>query len=330
MNSVKKKPKLPASFYDKSYLGTAGLVGTMLLLYVGGGVLNTYVWLHAALPLGGKVLVTAPVFLLAGQGMHLMGWIGHDGLHFNLARNRHVSTVIGIVFSAMTVLFVEMGMALDHWTHHRYTNTSRDPDLALFETNRTFLSRMLFTRARANRLYLRRIVRLAFGLALDAEVSQIVFPFRLATIRLYARLNLLSVAFWAAVYLAIFAVDWRIGIIGYVVPTFIGSVVSGLRPYIEHNGTGVETFYNTRTRTSGLWTILDFGGNYHLEHHLYPGVPQWRLPRLHRYLKERGLYDAGCHFEATFLGNYRFAFGDYIYPKGMIPAGAPVPESEMY
>jgi fatty acid desaturase len=228
------------------------------------------------------------------------------------------------------VVFVEMGMALDHWTHHRYTNTREDPDLVLFEANRTFLSRMLFTRGRANRLYLRRIVRLALGLPLDEEVTRIVFPFGLPTIRRYARLNLIAIACWAAVYAAIIATDWRIGIIGYLIPMIVSTLVSGLRPYIEHNGTGVEAFHNTRTRTSALWTFLELGANYHLEHHLYPGVPQWRLPELHRYLKGLGLYDEGCHLDSTVLGNYRFAFGDYRYPQGVIPAGAHATESEMY
>jgi fatty acid desaturase len=330
MSAARRKPKLPPGFYARSLRGTAALIGTMLLMFGGGGAVNTYVWLHTALPVAIKLLVTAPVFLLAGQGMHLMGWIGHDGLHFNLARSRHASAVIGIVCSAMTVLFLEMGMALDHWTHHRYTNTDKDPDLALFEKNGGFLSRMLCTRARANRLYLRRILRLALGRDLDEEVSRIVFPFPLPTIRRYARLNLLAVAGWAAIYAALIAADWRIGIIGYLIPTIVSSAISGLRPYIEHNGTGVEELHNTRTRTSRLWTILDFGANYHLEHHLYPGVPQWRLPRLHRHLKQLGLYDEGCHFESSFLGNYRFAFGDYVYPQGAVPAGARATEAEMF
>ena len=33
------------------------------------------------------------------------------------------------------------------------------------------------------------------------------------------------------------------------------------------------------------------GTNFHLEHHLYPRVPCWRLPALHRWLKEQGVYE---------------------------------------
>jgi fatty acid desaturase len=33
--------------------------------------------------------------------------------------------------------------------------------------------------------------------------------------------------------------------------------------------------------------------NYHIEHHFLPSVPNYRLPALHRLLRERGFY-AGC------------------------------------
>jgi fatty acid desaturase len=330
MSSSRKRPKLPPELYEKSLLGSAGLIGTMLAFFVGGGAINSWIWLHSTLPVAAKVLVSAPVFLVAGQGIHLMGWIGHDGLHFNLSKSRHWSAGIGIFFSAMTALFVEMGMALDHWTHHRFTNTSKDPDLKLFEKHRTFLARMVFTRLRANRLYVRRVARLVLGLPLDEDVSQIVFPLGVSVLRAYAAFNLACIAFWWVVYIAIGILDYRIAIVGFLIPTAVANVVSGLRPYIEHNGTGVDEWYNTRTRTSLLWTYLDVGANYHLEHHLYPGVPQWRLPKLHRFLKSQGFYDDRCHIDSTFLGNYRFAFGDYVYPDGDIPDGHEMPEAAMY
>ena len=31
--------------------------------------------------------------------------------------------------------------------------------------------------------------------------------------------------------------------------------------------------------------------NYHLEHHLYPAVPHYRLPRLHRLLADKGAFE---------------------------------------
>jgi fatty acid desaturase len=46
--------------------------------------------------------------------------------------------------------------------------------------------------------------------------------------------------------------------------------------------------------------------NYHLEHHLYPGVPCYRLGRIHRLLKSNGTYQRESPpIESRFFGAYR-------------------------
>jgi fatty acid desaturase len=53
-------------------------------------------------------------------------------------------------------------------------------------------------------------------------------------------------------------------------------------------------------------TFLFFGANYHLEHHAYPGVPCYRLPRLHRYLASLGTYDrVNASHDARFFGVFQ-------------------------
>src|SRR5690606_3209736 len=60
--------------------------------------------------------------------------------------------------------------------------------------------------------------------------------------------------------------------------------------YIDHAGLDDSFFGNAYSRTSPLMTVLFFGANYHLEHHAYPGIPCYRLPKVHRILKENGTY----------------------------------------
>jgi fatty acid desaturase len=50
---------------------------------------------------------------------------------------------------------------------------------------------------------------------------------------------------------------------------------------------------HTRTTLPRWWERLTLAPNhvnYHLEHHLLPTVPPYRLPALHRLLRERGFY----------------------------------------
>lgn len=315
MDMLQQKPQLPASFYQHSKLGTTCFILFMMTMFLMPGYLAYLLLCYSDLPAWLSLTMSLPLFILSGQGIHLMGWIGHDGLHFTLHENRIVSAIIGVFFSAGTVTFLEMGMALDHWTHHRYTNKPEDPDLRMFEKYKSFWSRMLFSRIRSNRHYVRRVYKLVTGQPLDEELTKIILPFELSTIRKLAWFNIFSNLFWAAAYLLIAFVDMKAFLIMVLVPMVVALCISGLRPYIEHNGTQSEEFNNTRTRTSPVWTFLDFGGNYHFEHHMYPSVPQWRLPKLHRYLKAQGYM--GTHYDDTALSHYRYATSTYQYPKGI-------------
>jgi fatty acid desaturase len=67
--------------------------------------------------------------------------------------------------------------------------------------------------------------------------------------------------------------------------TFIFAIlISGLRPYLEHAGTTHERFQSSRTWISPLFDYLYSGINYHLAHHLSPGVPAYRIKEFHQWL----------------------------------------------
>ncbi len=54
---------------------------------------------------------------------------------------------------------------------------------------------------------------------------------------------------------------------------------------------------NTRTTLAAWWERLLIAPNrvnFHLEHHLLPTVPHYRLPHLHRLLRERGVLARAC------------------------------------
>ena len=60
---------------------------------------------------------------------------------------------------------------------------------------------------------------------------------------------------------------------------------------------------HTRTTIARWWerlTLAPNGVNFHLEHHLLPSVPPYRLPSLHRMLQERGFYE-----QAEIANGYR-------------------------
>ena len=70
--------------------------------------------------------------------------------------------------------------------------------------------------------------------------------------------------------------------------------------------------------TSPIYTLLFFGNNFHLEHHIYPHVPCYRLPSVHKLLNQSGfLKDAGCLIDDSILGIGQYVFSKYEYPSGL-------------
>jgi fatty acid desaturase len=73
-----------------------------------------------------------------------------------------------------------------------------------------------------------------------------------------------------------------------------------VRGVAEHFGSMEydEELGSTRTVNPYFWERWFFGPhniNYHLEHHLFPGVPFYNLPKLHAVLMSDGAYRSKAH-----------------------------------
>jgi len=224
-----------------------------------------------------QVISVISLGLLSQQGLHLLGWVGHEGFHFNLHDNRHLSAVIGIVFSSMVGTFMEIGAAISHWNHHRFANQEGDPDIPLFTKYRKLWQRMLFARMGANRQYLRNAVRLALGKPVAYATR---LPFKDKEVQMFACLNIALSVSWLSIYAWIVYHAPVAGTLAIILPHFFGTLYTGLRSYLEHAGTGTGLFQDSRTRISRFFSVVYFFNNYHLEHHLYPQVPSHHLKEL--------------------------------------------------
>jgi beta-carotene hydroxylase len=314
-----KRPPLPSELYRPNGLLTGAFLLTAVGAFLGFGLLASHVaGLNA--PLWIRALLVPPLLLGAQQGAHLLGWIGHEGIHLSLFRNRYASVVVGCFLSAMS-LFLAMGYGISHWNHHRFTNQASDPDVAIYPRLRTFWSRLFLARALAQRGYTRAIVTLALGRGVPFAYR---FPFPPRVQQRLAVWNVTFLLFWAGVYatLAIHAPFTALFAVG--LPLLLVIPISGLRIYVEHAGTGIGVFRDSRSYVSPIYTALFFGNNYHLEHHLYPTVPCYRLPAVHRLLRSGGYYDRwGSPVDTTVAGPLVHTTAASAYPG---PLGADVPE----
>lgn len=215
-------------------------------------------------------LLILPGILVTALALNAFVLLMHDGMHDSLFRirywNRFASVLIGstflMSFSAYRVL---------HTRHHMFLGDPRDPDDYNNYTGRRALVWSLhFLRLSVGSLlYLVAIPILAVKHGTREERQRILVEY----------------AFLAAVYsvalrfapLPYLAVAWFI-------PLLIVGTMTAIRGFTQHGITDASDPY-IASRTIMPNPVVGFfllHENYHLEHHLFPEVPSYHLPRLHR------------------------------------------------
>ncbi|MEO0336466.1 MAG: fatty acid desaturase [Pseudomonadota bacterium] len=230
----------------------------------------------------------APLFLittaLGSVALHNIGLLGHEGMHFTLAKDRYQSGLLGTLLSTMVPLHFNVGFALTHALHHWHTNTENDPDLAIFSNFRNLVSRFFLARSKASRAYLKDTVLLAAGKM--PHRNQVGLPDE--SLKKLARWNLAGSVMFLVAYGVGIALSPGVFAVSFLSIYLLAVGVSGLRPYMEHAGTDTGQFSNSRSFANGLLTYVFGTINLHLAHHLHPQVPAYNLPRLYDWLKEQG------------------------------------------
>ena len=285
-HSIRQRPALPRALYEPSlYWSAAFLIYAVFLYVIPAWLLYIVATDVESIPL--RVLLMIPLTVVAAYGLNLLGFVGHEGMHGSLTKNRYTSAVIGIFYASSVVTYFEVGFAMQHWNHHRYTNQSLDHDMILVMRFKKWWTRLLFSRWIYNWEYFKRTVQTALG---RPNPFRFKMPFGPREQRMLAWLNLLFAAWWIAVYTWIAIHSPLAGLVCIALPMLTVLFIAACQTYLDHGGTSDELFGNAWSRTSPLMTAAYFGANYHLEHHAYPGVPCYRLPRVHRILKENGTY----------------------------------------
>lgn len=303
--------RLPEKFHRISPFATALYLAHALAFFlVPGMVASAIADVPASTPV--RVGLALALGIIIGHGMHLLTFVGHEGMHTNLHRNKYVSAALALLWSSPVPFFFIVGYSVTHWKHHRFAGQDIDPDAQIFSRHTNFVSRFFLARSKGVRIYTRNVVRLALGLHWPEDTK---LPFSQREMRWLARINIVL----GLCALTVYALIWRhslwLGFTVMLIPYFGLYVLTCMRAYMEHAGTVPGRYRDSRSYTSPIYTALFFGGNFHLEHHLYPAVPSYRLPALNGYLASQGLLVAtGAPVERSFLGALRYTTSRFQYP----------------
>lgn len=265
----------------------------------------------AAMALWPRPAVVAIAIVVLGGRQLALAVAMHEAAHGTLFRTRALNELADLV-CARPVLGHVARYRRHHLRHHAHTGTERDPDLGLAPV--APMTRASLARKTARDLLFVSGLRRVFGLLLmDLELlaydvgggTPARLPWRgvAAHARAFARNAGPGLAVNAALAAGLWACGaaWTYGawVVAYL--TTYGLFMR-VRSLAEHACTarGPDPLQNTRTTRAGLLaraTVAPLFVNHHLEHHLLPTVPWFRLPAMHRLLAAR---EARGRFAASY------------------------------
>jgi fatty acid desaturase len=220
----------------------------------------------------------------------------HDAAHGRLFDSRAWNDRVGQLLCAGPVLLPLYAYKRGHLKHHQNPLAPGDPDLPLiggYPAPRGKLARKLlqdlsglsYFKFLKFFAYLSKRQERAVRAGEDLAGADHLGPF-------FARASIVGVN------LALFAALSAAGhpllyVLLWMIPSMtVLQAYLRVRGLAEHAGykPGPDQSRNARTVVNPAQTffVAPHNVNYHVEHHLYPGVPFFRLPELHRLLRARG------------------------------------------
>jgi fatty acid desaturase len=252
--------------------------------------------------------IAVPAFMLgiaviAGRQLGL-AILHHEAAHRSLFESQWLNDSIGDWLCARPIWNDLHKYRPHHFIHHRRTNQPDDTDISLVEPFPTTPASLRRKLAR-DLLGLTGLKYLLGRTLMDAGVikwtvaNDIVrlpqtgrrwWSYPQAFLQNAGGMLITNALFFAACWASGHAWLYGIWVLAYVTPF---PFFLRIRSLAEHACTerSRDMFANTRSTRAGFIaraTVAPIRVNFHVEHHLMPGIPYFRLPELHRMLRERG------------------------------------------
>lgn len=205
--------------------------------------------------------------------------LGHDSWHNNLFTKRWQNRLFGHGLSL--IFFVLYNPSRHgHILHHKHNRTEKDPDA--YNTGKKSWD----------------LILIYYGVFLLGVPLAIIHFNILYPLQFYKREQLFTHFMQFGLLILIQIMLWTIIVKSdltyaacqlWLIPLLFTSFWNGMKSVADHyqNDWQGHPLKTATTITSNAMTTYFWNGlNYHLEHHLFPGVPGYNLPKLHAPLKE--------------------------------------------
>lgn len=229
-------------------------------------------------------------YLVMGASLHALGILMHEGVHGNLFRKRSLDRWGAFLLGAPT-LVSGAAYRVTHRLHHQHNRTGQDPDeFGNYARSPRLLSALFYSWGVIGMLvFLVHVPVHALRRGTPRDRWQILLEYGLLAL-LYTMVWLWAVRAAAIPFL----------LHGWLYPMLVVVAVVNVRGWSEHTLTEPGNAL-TQTRTVRSNRVVRFflcNLNYHLEHHLFPSVPWYNIPRLHALLEDEVLSAGGYYYRS--------------------------------
>ena len=233
-------------------------------------------------------------YIIIGLIIHGFGALMHEASHSNITRNRKIDRWISFFCGIVVFLISALLFKFNHLDHHKYLRTDDDPDEFTGVTKNPLLLRLLYL----------------FWIIFGAPTAVFVhFPYsgwRLASSKdrkmILAEISIALVTYSIIVTVAYQTQSFASLLHYWVLPWIVAAIFTNIRGWAEHGFTiqGNAITESRTTTSSKIVSFLSFNANYHNEHHCFPAVPWYNLPKVHKLLKS-DFEKAGAFIHSSYL-----------------------------
>lgn len=288
------RPRLAASELDGLYSRRDAQAGVYVAAVVAGLVAVIALAIAAD-----HWAVTAVAIVVIGALQHHCSIIHHEAVHYLLFRSRRLNEWLGSLIAYATGF--SMAYRTHHLTHHRRLGFTDDPDLDAYEQYPTTLPWLC--------------ADVVWHLSGGAAIRQFIVQMRRARALSPAAGGtsagqLLGIGITQVVLLGIFVALGHpfLYFVLWLLPLLvIAKTLAHFRGVAEHTVALDSNGRPTRLRTIECGAIERFffapmNFNYHAEHHFYPAIPYYHLPRAFELLHDDPAYRAVVRVDRGYLG----------------------------
>ncbi len=288
----------------KPFTERSDLIGAWLVLFNWGLIVLAFalpaIWWH-------PVSVIISLLLLANRQLGL-AILMHECAHGALFASKSMNKWAGQVLCAAPVIADLDGYRKYHMRHHAEAGTTTDPDYPNYKNYP--VTKLSMTRKVIRDLCGLTAIKTLYAVFLmNAGVLNYDMSYQSHAVEKKLRLGeivanlaknlalpvIVHIVMWAALYATGHGVLYGLWWLSYFT---VYMLILRIRNAAEHGNVpdllNTDPLQHARTTYASWWERLSFAPNYvnyHMEHHLRPSVPCYRLPAFHRYLKQRGLLD---------------------------------------